>query len=282
MKPVFKYLETALTSAIVLSLSTAAFAEEGRGEKKGEDKTEKKAKEDAPADDKSGVLFAWVVTRDGKPAGEESVRVVNAASGNVFASGELELKGSKKVHRKSHLQRDASGRIVKYQRVEAGLKGAGLRLFEWKDQMRIAPVNASGKPSDIGELPSGRIWDADLWHLMHLWGLPKSCTSARLAFYDPGKQSAGEASLSCAGTRKVFDDKKKALDVHVLNVSGVPAEGLELWVDASGQLIGAKSGSRMMLRAKYSAEPGKATDALPEDGEGEDGKAQIRERGVGE
>jgi hypothetical protein len=281
MKPAFKCLETLLTGAIFFSLSTAALAEEARGKKKDGDKTEKKEKEQAPADDKSGVLFSWVVTRDGKTVGEESVRVVNAASGNVFASGELELKGSKKTHRKSHLQRDPSGRIVRYQRVEAGLKGSGLRVFEWKEQMRIAPINASGKPSDIGELPSGRIWDADLWHLMHLWGLPKSCSGAKLAYYDPGKQAAGEASLSCAGAKKVFDDKKKAVDVHVLSVSGVPAEGLELWVDGNGHLIGAKNDTRMMLKARYSAEAGKAADVVPED-EGEDGKAQIRDRGVGE
>jgi hypothetical protein len=269
-----------VAQAALLSLFVSPAYAEDKGEKA--QKSEKKTAEVAPAEDKSGVLFKWVVTQSGKAAGEETVRVVNAATGNVFASGELNLKTGKKVHRKSHLHRDPSGAVVKYQRVEAGLKGAGIRLFEWKEQMRIAPVNGAGKPSDIGQLPSGRIWDADLWHLLHLWGLPKTCASAKLPYYDPGKQRAGEASLVCSGSRKFYDDKKKPIDVHVLSVSGVPVEGLELWVDGSGGLIGAKTGDREMLRAKYAVEAGKEVASPDEGAEGDDGKASIRERGVGE
>lgn len=237
------------------------------------------------ADDKdtSGKLLTWNVThKDGKDAmGVESLRLVESDTGGFFASGELKLKTGKKTHRKSHQQRDGSGKLVKYQRVEAGLKGAGVRLFEWQGQMRIAPINANGKPVDVGALPSARLWDTDLWHLYQTWGLPKSCETARLSYFDVAAKKAGDASLRCAGSRKVYDDKKKAVDVNRFEVGGVEGEAVELWVDNKGELIGAKSESRAMLRAKYSLEPGKEGDGgdVPLDDEGRDA---IKDRGVGE
>jgi hypothetical protein len=63
-------------------------------------------------------------------------------------------------------------------------------------------------------------------------------------------------------------------------VSGVPGESVELWVDAQGQLIGAKGASRAILRTKYALEPGKNTgETAP--GE-DDAKEVIKDRGVGE
>jgi hypothetical protein len=230
--------------------------------------------------DKSGRLLTWNVTKDGGDAiGVESVRLVESDSGMFFASGELKLKTGKKPHRKSHLQRDGAGKVVKYQRVEAGLKGAGWRLFEWQGQMRLAPINAAGKPVDLGALPSGRIWDEGLWHLYQTWGLPKACDTTKVAYFDLAKRATGEASLRCVGTRKVYDDKKKAVEVHRFEVGGVDGEAVELWVDSKGELIGGKSESRQMLRAKFSLEPGKEGDAVEVDDEGRDA---IKDRGVGE
>ena len=236
------------------------------------------------ADDKdtSGRLVTWSLTKDGKEViGSESLRVVDGDGGKLFASGELNLKTGKKTHRKSHLQRDG-GKVVKYQRVEAGLKGAGLRLFEWQGQMRVAPVNASGKPGDVGELPSGRIFDEGLWHLYATWGLPKTCGSDKLAYFDPGKREAGEATLKCVGSRKVWDDKGKAVEINQFTVGGVSGEAVELWVDGHGELIGARGESRWMLRSKFSLEAGKEGDKAPApDGDDSD-KDAIKDRGVGE
>jgi len=235
------------------------------------------------ADDKdsSGRLFTWNLTHGKDSLGVESLRVVETDTGSFFASGELKLKTGKKTHRKSHLQRDGDGKVIKYQRVEAGLKGAGLRLFEWQGQMRLAPINAAGKPSDVGSLASGRIWDDGLWHLYKTWGLPKACEGARLAYFDVSAKKAGEANLRCVGARKVYDDKQKAVDVNRFEIGGVEGEAVELWVDNKGELIGGKSESRAMLRAKYSLEPGKDGEGgdVPLDDEGRDA---IKDRGVGE
>jgi len=235
------------------------------------------------ADDKdtSGRLLTWNVThKDGKDAlGIESLRMVESNAGGFFASGELKLKSGKKTHRKSHQQRDDSGKVIKYQRVEAGLKGVGVRLFEWQGQMRIAPINGTGKPVDVGSLPSARLWDTDLWHLYETWGLPKSCETTKLSYFDVAAKKVGDASLRCAGSRKIYDDKKKAIDVNRFEVSGVDGEAVELWVDNKGELIGAKSESRAMLRAKYALEPGKDGGDVPVDDEGRDA---IKDRGVGE
>jgi hypothetical protein len=148
--------------------------------------------------------------------------------------------------------------------------------------MRVAPINASGKPVDVGTLASARIWDEELWHLFHTWGLPKLCQSARLGYFDPAKRSAGEASLECHGTRKVWDDKNRAVEVNRFEVNGVGGDAVELWVDAQGGLVGAKGGARWMLRAKYALEPGKseAGAAAPSDEEAD--KDALRERGIGE
>ena len=233
--------------------------------------------------DTSGRLFSWTVTADGKDVlGSESLRVVETDSGSWFASGEIKLKKGKKIHRKSHLQRDASGKLVKYQRVEAGLKGAGLRLFEWQGQMRVAPVNDAGKPADVGALASARIWDDGLWHLYQAWDLPRQCETVRLPYFAPGKRSAGEAVLRCAGPRKLWDDHKKAIDVNRFEVSGVDGEAVELWVDGEGGLVGATSATRTMLRTKYALEAGKALGDGGEPGDGEPDKDAIKDRGVGE
>jgi len=239
------------------------------------------ARADDPKDS-SGKLVTWTVTvKDGAEAiGTESLRIVESASGSWFASGEVKLKGKTKLARKSHQQRDGSGRLTKYQRVEAGLKGPGVKLFDWQGQTRWAPVNGSGKPVDVGTLSTARIWDAELWHLYQTWGLPKSCETTSLSYFDPDKREAGKATLKCVGSRKVYDDKKKAVDVHALQVTGVPGESVELWVDAQGQLIGAKGASRAILRTKYALEPGKNTgETAP--GE-DDAKEVIKDRGVGE
>lgn len=239
--------------------------------------------------DSSGRLFGWNVTGpsgDNKDLlGSESLRIVEATSGNFFASGELKLKKTRKggtVHRKTHQQRDASGKLVKYQRVEAGLKGAGLRLFEWQGQMRVAPINDAGKPVDVGALASARIWEEGMWHLYHTWGLPRQCETARLGYFSPQGRAAGEAVLRCVGTRKVWDDKDKAIEVNRFEVGGVQGEAVELWVDAQGGLVGARSESRTMLRYKHALEPGKDVGEASEPSEDETDKDAIKDRGVGE
>lgn len=244
---------------------------------------------DDDQDNTSGRLYGWTVTGPSGEAkdllGSETLRVVEAASGNFFASGELKLKkGPKggKAHKKSHLQRDAAGKLLKYQRVEAGLKGPGLRLFEWQGQMRVAPINDSGKPVDVGALTSARIWEDGLWHLYHTWGLPKQCETARLSYFAPAKRASGEATLRCVGARKIWDEQKKPIEVNRFEVGGVDGEAVELWVDAKGGLIGGRSESRVMLRQKYTLDPGKDVDRADEPGDEEPDKDAIKDRGVGE
>jgi hypothetical protein len=232
-------------------------------------------------DDKSGRAVSWVHTVDGKVTATETLRTVVSASGNFFASGEYKMKAGKKTHKRSHLQRTNDGRILRYQRMDGGPKAPGIRIFEWEGQMRLAQVNGPGKPIDLGALPSGRLWESDMLHLVALWGLPTECRSARLTYYDVAKQARGEANLSCTGRKRATDEKKQAREVNVFSVTGVPGEAVELWVDGSGELVGARVGARTMLRAKHSIEGVK--DVAPAEDEGEDSEKQaIKDRGVGE
>lgn len=234
-------------------------------------------------DDKSGVLATWSHLVDGKVVATETTRTVNAASGAFFASGEIKWKTGKKVHKRTHLQRQGE-RLVRYQRMDGGPKAPGVRVFEWQEQMRLAFLNGSGKPVDLGANVPARIWDADLLHLLATWGLPKNCRSARQPYYDVGAQKAGEATYTCIGTRRATDGDKRPIEVNVFSLSGVPGESLELWVDGQGALIGAKVGTRTMLRAKHTIEG--LRDAAPAedgaDGDEDDAKKAIKERGVGE
>lgn len=232
-------------------------------------------------DDKSGRAVTWSHTVDGKVTATETLRTVVSASGNFFASGEYKMKAGKKTHKRSHLQRTSEGRIQRYQRMDGGPKAPGIRIFEWEGQMRLAQVNGTGKPVDLGALPSGRIWEADMLHLIALWGLPTECKAARLTYFDVAKQARGEANLSCTGKKRATDDKKQAREVNVFGLGGVPGEAVELWVDTSGELLGAKIGARTMLRAKYAIEGIK--EVAPAEDEGEDAEKQaIKDRGVGE
>lgn len=233
-------------------------------------------------DDKSGVLASWSHLVDGKVVATETARTVNAASGAFFASGEIKWKTGKKVHKRTHLQRQGE-RLVRYQRMDGGPKAPGIRIFEWESQLRLAFLNGSGKPVDLGANVPARIWDGDLLHLLATWGLPKNCRSARQPYFDIDAQKSGEATFTCVGTRSATDGNKRPLEVNVFNLSGVPGESIELWVDGQGALIGAKVGTRTMLRAKHTIE-GLREAAPADDGAGDedDTKRAIKERGVGE
>ncbi len=231
--------------------------------------------------DKSGTLETWVVTKEGgELLGSESLRVVVKDAGNSFASGETKATlGKKKVHRKTHLQRGADGHIDKYQRAESGLKGAGVRVFEFEGQMRLAPLNAPGKPTVLGTLTTGRVWDVDLWHLFALWDLPSACDGTKkLAYFDPEKKATAEATLTCEGTREVYDAQKKAVSVSVWRVAGVSSE-VELWVDGRGKLVGAKGKDRWMIKSKWVWAAGEKALGAGEGGGSDDEEV---DRGIGE
>jgi len=230
-------------------------------------------------DDKSGRLTTWTHTVDGKVVASESLRTVDSASGSFFASGEYKQKAGKKTHKRSHVQRTGD-RLVRYQRMDGGPKAPGVRIFEWEGQLRLAQLNGSGKPVDLGTLTTTRLWDGDLLHLVALWGLPDECRAARFGYFDVDKKTTGEASVSCTGRKKAVDDKKNAVDLNVFSLSGVPGDEVELWVDGRGELIGAKHDGKTMLRAKFALE-GQKEVAPADEGEDEEKKA-IKDRGVGE
>jgi hypothetical protein len=236
----------------------------------------------ADGKDTSGKLTSWNVTRDGKTIGSESLRVVEGESGTFFASGELKIKTGKRVHKKTHLQRDELGKILKYQRVLAGLKGAGYRLFSWQGQMRLAPINQSGKPVDVGVFANARIRDEGLWHLYQTWGLPTGCETRELGYFDLGTRTSATARLICVGQRKVFDGDKAAVELNRFKVDGLAGEAVELWVDARGALIGAQGEGRAMLRSKYTLESGQKGEEAEGPDEDDETEEAIKDRGVGE
>lgn len=231
-------------------------------------------------DDKSGMLTTWTHLVDGKVVATETSRTVQTESGNFYASGEIKWKTGKKVHKRTHVQKSGD-RLVRYQRMDGGVKAPGVRIFEWEGQLRLAFINAAGKPVDLGALGTSRLWDGELLHLMAVWGLPKQCRAARQPYFDVQKQAPGEATFSCAGTRRALDGDKKPVELNVFSVTGVPGDAIEVWVDGQGGLVGGKIGNRTMLRAKFALEGQKV--ATPDDGEGDDeDKKAIKDRGVGE
>ncbi len=254
-----------LAFALVLSAGAAARAEE--------------------PDSKSGKLTTWTVTKVGKTdaIGSESLRIVVKESG-VFATGELKATlAKKKIAQRSHLQRDANGDAVKYQRGEIALKGAGVKLFVFEGKMRWAPVNAAGKPIEVGDPGSAAFVDGQLWHLFALWPFPSGCPSDEVVkTYDPGAHEAGAARVACGGKTKVFDDKKRPVDARIFKVSGLEGGEVSLYVDSAGALLGVRGAEREMLRAKWAWDPSGAVDGAAGEGQGEGDADAVRERGVGE
>lgn len=238
--------------------------------------------------DKSGRLETWTVTKDDKVVGSESLRLVVRDDGKRFAAGQWKAgqgtAGKSKAHRNTHVQQGADGHLDKYERVEAGLKGAGVKLFEFEGKMRIAPVNAPGKPTPLGDLQVTRVWDQDLWHLYALWDLPKACDGEKkLGFLDPEKKATGQATLVCKGQETVWDAGKKAVTVATWAVRGVPVE-VELLVDGAGELVGVRGADRKMLRVKWGWKAGEQLGGAPgaSDAGGEGGDDEKVDRGIGE
>lgn len=231
----------------------------------------------------SGKETRWVLTKDGKNVlGSESVRVVKAASGNMFASGMVRTKGKDARHRVTHIQRDSSGKLMRYQRLNGtSSKASGVRIFDWEGQLRVVKVNGSGKPQDIGTPDTARLWDGDVWHLLDTWSLPKKCQTQDIAVFDVGSQSVKTASLTCEGTQTVTNAQKSSEKVNHFKLKGLSSNPLELWVTEQGALIGARSPSVTMLREKYALSG--VVEALSDDTSDEaTERASIKERGVGE
>jgi hypothetical protein len=235
--------------------------------------------------DKSGRLQTWTVTKDDKVIGSESLRLVVREDGKRFAAGQWQsTAGKSKAQRKTHVQQGGDGHLDKYERVEAGLKGAGLKLFEFEGKMRIAPVNAPGKPTPLGDLQVTRVWDQDLWHLYALWELPKACDGEKkLGYLDPEKKTTGQATLACRGQETVWDAGKKPVTVATWAVRGVPVE-VELLVDDVGELVGVRGAERQMLRVKWGWKAGEQLGGTPgaSDAGGEGGDDEKVDRGIGE
>ena len=232
-------------------------------------------------DDKSGVLTTWSHLVDGKVVATESTRAVSSATGNFFASGEIKWKTGKKVHKRTHFQKRGD-KLVRYQRLDGGPKAPGVRIFEWENQMRLAWINSSGKPVDLGNLATTRVWDGDLLHLVSHWGLPKGCRAAKLSYFDIATQTTKEATFNCTGTRRATDADKRPLEVHAFTLGGVSGDPVELWIDGQGALIGAKVGTRTMLRAKFALDGTREVAPADDSDTDDDDKKAIRDRGVGE
>jgi len=234
-------------------------------------------------DEKSGVLTTWTLTAGGTAIGSETLRVVNAPSGSFFASGELKVKDGKgKIVLKSHVQRDADGKVAKYRRVEGGRKGKGLFLFNKDGAARIVGVNTDDKPGDVGAVLGQHIWDPAIWHdLALLTGRLKGDGPVSVSYFDVEARKSGTASLTRGASTQVTDAKGGLVPVVVWKIGGAPGSAKELYVDGKQQLVGVRGGDRAMLLKGYTwADGTKAGEAAADDGKADD-EGEEGEGGVG-
>ena len=236
-------------------------------------------------EDKSGVLTVWTVTQGGAAIGTESVRVVQAASGSFFASGELKIKdGKAKLALKSHLQREADGKVAKYRRVEAGRKGKGVFLFNKEGVARVVGVNNEAKAAEFGEaVLSQFVWDPAHWHdLALLAERLKGAGPVAVSTFDVEARKSGTVTLTRTEATAVADAKGASVEVAVWRISGASGTATELYVDGKQRLVGVRGGERAMLLKGWTWEGGTKPAAPPEDvqaGEGVEGTPA--EGGVG-
>lgn len=224
-----------------------------------------------------------LVDGKGKAAGTETLRVVRQADGAVFASGEVKLgpKGRKKLIR-THVQRKSDGAIARYQRTEGGLKGSGLRIFEFEGRTRTAPVNAPGKPTDLAGPITQPLWDKGLWHLLALWPWPRRCDrGVSFEIYDIARQAPRAVTLDCEGAGTVLDPDKAKVATRRFKVSGLLPEPIVAHVAEGGKLLGVKGVAQEMLINKWGWDTAATVVGDGDEAEVDEEEAEIKERGAG-
>lgn len=240
------------------------------------------ASADEGGDGPTPTVYA-LVDGKGKAAGTETLRVVRQADGAVFASGEVKLgpKGKKKLIR-THVQRKSDGAIARYQRTEGGLKGTGLRIFEFEGRTRTAPVNAPGKPADLAGPITHPLWDKGLWHLLALWPWPKRCERGMaLEVYDVTKQAARAVTLDCEGAGTVLNPDKAQVATRRFKVTGLLGEALVAHVAEGGKLLGVKGATQEMLINKWGWDTAVTVVGDGDEADVDEEEAEIKERGAG-
>lgn len=200
-------------------------------------------------DDKSGVLTVWTLTAEGKALGTESLRVVHSDSGAFFASGTQKIKvGKAKTELQSHVQRAADGALMKYRRVEAKRRGAGLFLFQREGGIRMVGVNSDAKQADFAGILNQHIWDPALWHDLALIPVRLGAESpVSVKYFDVEARRSGTATFTRGQTTQVTDAKGGLVVVTAWDISGAPGTARTLYVDAKRHLVGVRGQDRAML-----------------------------------
>jgi|GEM_PF-1652188 len=224
-------------------------------------------------DDKSGFITIWTVTAGGEAVGTESLRVVHSDSGAFFASGEQKMKaGKRKTVLKSHVQRDADDRLVKYRRVEDKRRGPGLFVFKRDAGVRIVGVNNSDKQADFPSVEKQHVWDPALWHDLALLvpRIVKSEGGASVAYFDVAARKLGVATFNRGATTQVTDAKGNLVTVTAWTIAGAPGTARTLYVDGK-RLVGVRGEDRAMLLKDWTWDDGTKASGGDDEEDGAEG-----------
>ena len=204
----------------------------------------------------------WAATTAaGKALGTERLKVVQSASGTRFASGEVVPPGKKAVRTTTHLQRDAEG-LHKYRRVRDERKGKGVFAFRKGAIVRVVPVNDSAKAAELAS-PRHLVWDPAALHVLEAWAkrLAAVTAAADLPVLDVPGRRATMATATPDGEVTLYDGKAKtATAVRALNITGLGAAAVRVYVTSAGQLVGVETSDRKLLRTRWAW----AAPAVPE------------------
>lgn len=201
----------------------------------------------APPDVRLGAK--WVVRLGDAELGVETFKLVAKADGRSFASGKFRPDAEDAAPYVYMLWRGAEGRLTKYQRLEDRRLGPGVKAFRRGDTLRIVGLKDKKRPP--AELPAtGRVvWDVKLFGTFWDW-LPKLKTAAAevsLSVLDVDASAERVARCVRQPTVTLTNRKGAAAEITPWTVAGLGVQGLTLYLDARGRLVGARAGQRTVL-----------------------------------
>jgi len=190
----------------------------------------------------------WVVRQGDTELGVETFKLVVKPDGRSFASGRFQPDAEDSPPFIYMLWRGPEGRLTKYQRLEDRRLGPGVKAFRRGETVRI--VGLKDKKRAPVELPASRraVWDVKLFGTFWDW-LPRLRDKAEASVPVLDVDAGVERTARCVRQPTVTLTNRKGAPAEITpwTVAGLGVQGLTLYLDARGRLVGARAGQRSVL-----------------------------------
>jgi hypothetical protein len=206
-------------------------------------------KKDKEAKDPDWLEFSLL--KDGQPAGIFGFKTTAGASGQIYTSSQLEMKGKRGgLAIQTHVEKDPSGKLIKYKKW-IGSQGAAPDVIAFWNGKKLRIVSkAKDAPftKDLSPAEGFFLLDRYGFHLYaDLVGLWKARQQAKTPFVALHTGKTGTLEMSAVGSVNLKDGAGKEVKGSAVKVKADKLE-LTLFVGEKPSYLGFQAGKLVMIR----------------------------------